>query len=123
MASPLTLLLIPLRLFSDIRRIAEYAADLPAVRGLMSDMSADLAELRVVLGVLPPQLEQVTGELEGFRDTLGGMSRRLDEAIVRLGPLDEEVPGMLREMRDELDGLRSDLSRLPFIPRRAAARA
>ncbi|CAA9478594.1 MAG: hypothetical protein AVDCRST_MAG69-627 [uncultured Solirubrobacteraceae bacterium] len=130
---------IPLRLLNDVRSIADSLAALPALidelvtlSGRLGAMQEDLRGLREELLPLPASITQMGGELGGLRGDFASLPGTIDRLAVDLGevlvnvrPMDTDLSKVetavralgpqLASIRDELDRLREDLSRLPFI--------
>ena len=139
MPSVLAPLSIPLRLLNDVRSIAESLAALPTLidelatlSGRLAAMHEDLRGLREELVPLPASITQMRDELGGLRgdfaglpETIDGLATDLGEVLVNVRPMDTDLSKVeaavralgpqLAAIKDELDRLRGDLSKLPFI--------
>ncbi len=139
MPSLLAPLSIPMRLLEDVRAIAESLAALPrlieelvVLSRRLEAMQEDLRGLREELTPLPAGINQMLGELGGLRNdfeslpqTIDGLAADLGEVLVNVRPMDADLSNVetavrglgpqLTGIRDELDRLRSDLARLPFV--------
>ena len=130
---------IPLRLLDDVRSIAESLTALPrlidelvVLSQRMEGMQEDLRGLREDLEPLPAGITRMLGELGGLRsdfqsvpETVDRVAADLAEVLVNVRPMDADLSDVetavrglgpqLAGIRAELDRLRSDLGRLPFI--------
>jgi hypothetical protein len=130
---------IPLRLLDDVRSIAESLTALPGLIDelvvlfrRMGQVQEDLRGLREDLGPLPAGITQMLGELGGIRgdfenvpQTIDRLAADLGEVLVNVSPMDDDLSDVETAVRElgpqvagisaEINRLRSDLARLPFV--------
>lgn len=90
---------------ADSRRLAD---DVEVVDGVMGVMTTELADVKT--SVTP-----VHDDLDHVRAGLAPLPDQLDRLLPKIDELGGHVDDMRAEMTEQLDGLRTDLSGLPFV--------
>lgn len=90
---------------ADSRRLTD---DVEVVHGVMGVMTTELADVKT--SVTP-----VHDDLDHVRAGLAPLPDQLDRLLPKIDELGGHVDDMRAEMTEQLDGLRTDLSGLPFV--------
>ena len=143
MSSLLDVLTTPLRFALDVQRVAHAIAQMPALGFAITGLHTELAGLRADLKSMPADSRRLADDVEIVHRDLDVMKTALAQTNLRVAPVHEdllrveaglaplpdalhallpkidEVGGRLELLRGELtehlDGLRNDLSGLPFV--------
>lgn len=143
MYSMLDALTIPLKIARDVPLVVSALTEIPALTGAVGELHAELAGLRTDLASMPADSRRLVDDVAVVHGALNAMKADLAETNASVAPVHDdlsrveaglaplpntlgallpkidELAGRLDEMRSELakqlDGLRTDLSGLPFV--------
>lgn len=90
---------------ADSRRLAD---DVEIVHGVLAGMNADLADVKASAAPVHDDLARVEAGL-------APLPNQLDRLLPKIDELDRRLDEMRVELTEQLNGLRTDLSGLPFV--------